>query len=266
MNGDNSPSGGSSASLRSTLRISALVVTLSLIAVIAGIGLVALLGGRGDDVTWERWSSVGEAFGVVNSLVSVFAVAVVLVTWSTQYRFLRDQKAEFAQQRKIQEDRADLELRKMHVDLIRMALADNSLAAVWPRIAGVDPVTESQHMYANLLLQHIWLEHSAGRSSRDQMLSNVRYLFASPAVRAFWRSTENSRHSIYSDHSEQAEFVAVMDEVWRQCEAVLACSDRQPEREDPTGLWFDEGGVPSSPTIPRRPAAESTSEPWPPPA
>lgn len=98
----------------------------------------------------------------------MFAVAVVLVTWSTQYRILRDQDAELVQQRKIQEDRADLELRKMHVDLIRMALNDNRLAEVWPRIAGVDPVTESQHMYANLLLQHIWLEYSAGRSSRDQ--------------------------------------------------------------------------------------------------
>ncbi|GID29579.1 DUF6082 family protein [Paractinoplanes brasiliensis] len=207
-----------------------LVLVLASVVVVGGFALVVVLGRRGDDLTWSRWSSAGEAFGVVNSLISVLAVVAVLVTWSTQYRLLREQRAELAQQREIQEDRADLDLRKMHVDLIRLALENPHLAAVWPRIAGADPVIESQHMYANLILQHIWTDYSAGRSSREQMINTLRYLFASPAVRDFWRATESSRRSIYVDQSEQLNFVSVVDEIWQQCETILACSNEPVEK------------------------------------
>ncbi|WP_250038009.1 DUF6082 family protein [Paractinoplanes maris] len=221
---DDSPGGRSLAYTKATLWIVGLVLLVSAGAVLAGIGLVAVLARNGDDVTWSRWSSVGEAFGAVNSLISVLAVAAVVVTWTSQYRLLREQRAEVAEQRLMEERRADLELRKMHVDLMRMALERPHLAEVWPRIAGADALVESQHMYANLILQHVWLEYSSGQSSHDQMVNNVRYLMASPAMRAFWRDTENNRRSIYAENTEQSELIAVTHEIWRQCEAVLACS------------------------------------------
>lgn len=276
---DDSLSGRSLAYTKITLWILGLVLLVSAGAVFAGIGLVAVLARRGDDVTWSRWSSVGESFGVVNSLISVLAVAAVVVTWTSQYKLLREQRAEGAEQRVMEERRADLELRKMHVDLMRLALERPHLAEVWPRIAGVDALVESQHMYANLILQHVWLEYSSGKTTRNQMVNNVRYLMASPAVRAFWSDTENSRRSIYAENTEQSELIAVADEIWRQCEAVLACSAEPPKdagarrgssREDPNGSSWTarpgrRGSGPAA-TPPRRTPPASPPEPAPEPS
>ncbi len=237
---DDSPGGRSLAYARAAMGVLGLVLAVSAGATLAGIGLVALLARRGDDVTWSRWSNVGESFGVVNSLISVLAVAAVVVTWSSQDRLLREQRTDLAEQRQVEERRADLELRKMHVDLIRMALEKRHLAEVWPRIAGADPIVEAQHMYANLVLQHLWLEHSLGKASRDQMINNVQYVMASPAMRAFWRDTEDSRRSVYAEKTEQAGFIAEVDEIWRQYEAVVACSADRPESATVNRRWADD--------------------------
>ncbi|XVU22414.1 DUF6082 family protein [Actinoplanes sp. CA-054009] len=79
------------------------VPLLAAVVLVIGIGLVALVGQRGDDTTRTRWSSVGEAFGVVNSIVSAIAVAAVVITWSLQRRDLLSQQAELAVQRRVPE-------------------------------------------------------------------------------------------------------------------------------------------------------------------
>lgn len=43
-------------------------------------------------------------------------------------------------------------------------------------------------------------------------------------VRAFWRDTADSRHHIYVDGTAEQGFNAVATEIWREYEAVLACS------------------------------------------
>ncbi|MDP9799729.1 hypothetical protein J2S43_008241 [Catenuloplanes nepalensis] len=170
--------------------------------------MVAMLGRGQDALTWARWGDVGDAFGVVNSVASTMAVAALATTWILQTRDLRDQRAESAVQRTILERAesalqrsADIDLRKLHMDLIHMAIDTPHLARVWPHQSGVNEMTQSQHMYANLLIQHAWLQHTTNIASREEMISNVRYLFASPAVRAFWKETVESRESIYEDYS-----------------------------------------------------------------
>jgi hypothetical protein len=63
----------------SRLLLGILVGTVALTAVVvtAGVGMVAFLGERGDAATWKRWSEVGQAFGVVNSVVAALAVAAL---------------------------------------------------------------------------------------------------------------------------------------------------------------------------------------------
>jgi len=239
--------------LRSLFWILGLVLLLIAVAVIAGIGLAAV---------------AGKTFGVVNFLISVLAAAAVLV-WSTQRGILPDRETDPARQRETrqretQQRQADLAVRKMHAELIRMALANRHLAAVRPRIARPDPVTESQHMYASLLLQHVWAEYSAERSTREQMVNNVRYLFASSVIRDFWRATVNGRYRICIENSEQVEFVAVVDEVWRRCEAVPAFSAEPPARATPDRDWAADD-LQDPRWVAENPAPETDPLPPPPP-
>lgn len=216
-----------------------LSVTLILTAavVIGGVALVAFLGDHGDDASWSRWSDVGQAFGVVNSVVSAFAVAALVITWTLQMRDRRDQQAELVLQRRIVEGAetalrrsADVDFRRLHVTMTRMAVDHPHLAEVWPSHSGVDPVEQSQHMYANLLIQHVWLGFTAGIVSREEMIANLRFLFASPKIRAFWRDTADSRHSVYVENTGETTLAAIADEIWREYEELLACSKEPGKR------------------------------------
>lgn len=238
MRNRESPGGRSAVPGRAVLGALGFVVVLGVLVLVSGVGLVALVGQRGNDTTWARWSSVGEAFGVVNSLVSALAVAAVMVTWLWQYHLLRDQRADMAAQRRLLEGRAALDMRKMHVDLIRMSLEHRHLAAVWPRNAGSDAESEDQHMYANLLLQHLWLEYTSGMATREQLESNVRYLFSSPTMRASWRNTADSRQSVYVEGgTADIDLATLVDRIWRECEAVLACSNDSDVAEPQRREW-----------------------------
>jgi hypothetical protein len=118
----------------------------------------------------------------------------------------------------------DTEVRNQHVELIQMAINDADLAAVWPNDGGNEPATQRQYFYANLLVQHVWLQHTTGIATHDEMVNNLKYLFASPMVRAFWRDTANSRHNIYVEGTAEQGLDAVATEIWNEYEAVLACS------------------------------------------
>lgn len=209
------------------LRMMCATVVLAGAVVAAGVGMVALIGQGGDNGTWRRWSDVGQAFGVVNSVVAALAVAALVITSLAQSRSQRDQQTEIS-------------VRQLHVTLTRMAIDNPHLAAVWPRITMEDPVTQSQYMYANLLLQHAWLQYTTGIVTREEMINNVRFLFASPKVRAFWGTTTNSRQSIYVEGTTEASLADVADQIWREYQAVLACSgEGEPKTADGRSLAVD---------------------------
>jgi hypothetical protein len=203
-----------------------LLLTSAVVA--AGVGMVALIGRSADDGTWRRWSDVGQSFGVVNSVVAALAVAALVITSAAQSRSQRDHQTEIS-------------VRQLHVALTRMAIDNPHLAEVWPRTTMEDPVSQSQHMYSNLLLQHAWLQYTTGVATREEMISNLRYLFASPKVRAFWGKTINSRQSIYVEDTAEASLATVADEIWREYEAVLACSgEKEPTSPDDHSLAADD--------------------------
>jgi hypothetical protein len=211
MRVDECAAGRSTRPPKTTLWTASASLALAGTVVAVGIGMVALVGRGGDDSTWRRWSDVGQAFGVVNSVVAALAVAALVITSRAQSRSQRDQQTE-------------LSLRQLHVTLTRMAIDNPHLAAVWPRTAMEDPVTQSQYMYANLLLQHAWLQYKTGIDTREEMINNLRFLFASPKIRAFWEKTANSRQSIYIEGTSEASLADVADHIWQEYQAVLACS------------------------------------------
>ncbi len=123
----------------------------------------------------------------------------------------------------------EAEVRKQHLQLVQLALNDPQLAAVWPRDAGGDVTAQRQHFYANELIQHMWLAFVSGLSTRDQLVNDLRFLFASPKIRAFWEETAATRHNIYTEGSEDLGLATIADAIVAEYSAVLACSTgRQP--------------------------------------
>jgi hypothetical protein len=118
----------------------------------------------------------------------------------------------------------DVEVRKLHVHLMQMAIEHPHLATVWPNLGITDPATLSQHMYANLIIQHVHLQYTTGIATRDELISNLRSLFASPNIRAFWRDTASTRRSIYVEGTTELDLAALIDDIWREYESVLNCS------------------------------------------
>jgi len=148
-----------------------------------------------------------------------------------QSRDMRGHRSELADQRRIlegveaaQRRSADVDVRGLHVALIRIALEHTHLADVWPSGGLADSVTRSQHMYANLLIQHMWMQYTIGVVTQEEMISDLRYLFASPKVRAFWSDTANSRHNVYVEGSQESELAKTTDKIWREYESLLACA------------------------------------------
>jgi hypothetical protein len=202
---------------RGILKVALAMLFLTVFMIAGGMAMVAVLGGRGDAATWARWSNVGQTFEAVNSVFSIFVIGGVLISWA--FQAWQMQFAQVALQRSV-----NAEVRNQHVALIRMAINDPDLAAVWPNDSCGDPVTERQYLYANLLIQHIWLQHTAGVATHEEMINNLKHVFASPIVRAFWRDTANTRHNIYVDGTGEKGLAAAASEIWNEYEAVLACS------------------------------------------
>jgi hypothetical protein len=179
--------------------------------------MVAGLSQSGDDALWNRWGNIGQAFGVLGAVVSGLALVALGVTFAMQFRELQAHRASLRYG-------AEIELRKLHVDLIKLALGDPDLAAVWPPFPGATAERTRQYRYANLILQHAWLRMKLDACTEEQMQSNLRYLFASPLVREYWRVTEPSRNSNYVAGTMESYLAEAADGIYREYESVLACS------------------------------------------
>jgi hypothetical protein len=208
------------------LKVTAAVLLLSTAVIAAGIGLVATVGRRGDASTWARWGNVGQTFEAVNSVVSALALAGLLISWYFESRNM--QVARLTLQRSL-----EAEVRNHHLGLVRLAMNDPQLAAVWPRDADGDAVTQKQHFYANELIQYMWLAHVSGLSSRSQLVSDLRFLFTSPKIRAYWKDTAATRRAVYTEGSAELGLAALADAILAEYEAVLSCSAGDERRGAP---------------------------------
>jgi hypothetical protein len=191
---------------------------------IASVGLAALLSGAGAPRDWDE---VGEAFGVANSVFSALALIVVGLTLWVQYRELKMQRAELHEQRLTAEQsttalakNAEANLRARHAELLRMAIDDAALAAVWPPYGeDVSPERARQFMYANLIIQHQSLGFYNGTRDRGYVKNNVRICFSSPIVREFWRRTMEARLVAGTADEGVTAFVEICDEAYAESSA-----------------------------------------------
>lgn len=187
---------------------------------VGGVGMVAVLGELAHKGTWDLWSSVGQAFGVLASVLSGLALAAVVLVFRAQRRELIEQQAELALQRIALNRSAEADVRMLQVHLIGMAIADPSLAAVWPSSSsGVPPERHRQYLYANLILQYARQHPTLVGYSDEQFAMNLRYLFASPIIREFWRSTADSRAALLVPGTDEFSFVEHAEVICREYEA-----------------------------------------------
>jgi hypothetical protein len=196
------------------------------LVLLAGVGIAALLGRRGSTDTWIRWGNIGQTFESVNTVFSGLAFVALVVTFMIQYQELRMQRLELQMQRAaVRESNgelrrsADADLRRLHVELIRMSINDPQLAAVWPEF-GPDLSEEQnrQYLYANLIFQHVRVNLQIGDYSTEEARRFLRYLFSSPLMRAYWQATQQARSALVPGTSEH-EFSNVADEICRELEA-----------------------------------------------
>jgi hypothetical protein len=216
------------------------VVTLS------GIGLAAAVRPLASAETWRTLSSVGDAFGVV-------ALFALVGTFVIQYRELRRQHAELQIQRqaitlaqRALGRTAEAEVRKLHVQLVKMSLDDPELAEVWPRLTpGLPPARLRQYLFANLILQHVATALTIGDITEEHAKAAVRYMFTSPLMREYWAATRADREQTVVQGTRWADFVRLTDEVFSERRG----DDRWPMNRPRPRHPLDEPPTESSPDI-----------------
>jgi multisubunit Na+/H+ antiporter MnhC subunit len=203
------------------------------IVLLTGVGMVAVVARNGTSDAWGRWSSVGQAFGVLTAVISGFAVAALVVTFWMQLRELKAQRLELAQQRELLSEAksalhktAETGFRTVHIDLIKLAMADPTLAAVWPPLKpGLSEERTTQYLYANLLIQQTWHMLRSGAYTEAEMQGNLRYLFRNPLIREYWRISAESRSTVLVPDTAEFAWNRIADEICIEYENVLACAE-----------------------------------------
>ncbi|GIF53412.1 hypothetical protein DFJ67_1124 [Asanoa ferruginea] len=209
------------------------------VALLAGLAASGMIAGTAPDETWAVRANVGETFGVLNAIFSGLALAAVVVTFWMQFTELRSQRAELALQRdSLIQTKAELhrsaeaDLRHLHFDLVQLSIADPELAQVWPQVVG-SPARHRQYQYANLIIQHSWLQLKISDYTEAELQSMLRYLFSSPIIREYWTTTKEFRQRILVTDSFEHRMTAVADEVCSEYEHLL-----RTHRPDPaTPAW-----------------------------
>ncbi|MEU2792509.1 DUF6082 family protein [Streptomyces sp. NPDC007100] len=184
--------------------------------------------------------NAGQAYGAAASSTAVLVLFYMARTLrlqrdetSLQRQELELQRAEMRLQRtelELQRDEmrrsagelhrsAEAGLRRLHMDLLKMSIADPELAEVWPQFAPDLTVKENrQYLYANLIYCHSMLVHKLGMADDREMLGHLRYITNTPAFRGYWASAQAMRDEM-DPASHEHHFAVLVDEALTQTNA-----------------------------------------------
>lgn len=201
----------------------AVAVAFLFVVFLGGIGVAAALSHAADSKTWITWGNVGQTFESINAVFSGLAFAALIVTFWFQLKELREQRLELQLQREATLSSRDqlrrsaqADLRRLHVELLKMSIDDATLAQVWPEIEpGLSQERNRQYLYANLVLQHAWLALELDRYDEESVRTFVRYLFTSPLMRDYWLASRATRSMGTLDQQELA-FIELAEQVYRE--------------------------------------------------
>jgi hypothetical protein len=196
------------------------VATVVVLIVVCGVGIADLVRDSAGAQDWQRLSSVGDAFGVMDSVLSGLAFVALIVTLWIQFHELRLQRKELKLQRlTIERSNSELHrsaeavMRALHVDLIKMSIDDATLAQVWHDFGDVSFEKYRQYLYANLIFQHLAMATPVVGLEEDQIRGLVRLAFGSPIMREGWRRNAPARLATRRPGDEPALIARIADEV-----------------------------------------------------
>jgi hypothetical protein len=186
-------------------------------ALLAGIAVVAaslvvptLLLLHTDDRTLNRWSQIGQAVSPVGVFFSGIAFIGIALTLFLQRRELHNQREELSIALEDQQRSSEIALRQLHTDLIKMAIDDPELRAVWPQLAPGLQESKKDH-YCNLILNLQKVAYETGTIELDELQGALVHLMASPDMYSFWEKARAARMNVTSGDEAEDLFTAAVD-------------------------------------------------------
>ncbi|GAA4938119.1 hypothetical protein GCM10023224_19150 [Streptomonospora halophila] len=181
-------------------------LTTILIIVLASVVLVvasplALTLFRGERSEWERLSFIGQTYGAVAALISVFALVGIVLTLVYQARDTH---------RAVEEAR-----RQAMGELLRMAMDDPDLDACWgPVPRDEDPKVRKQQLYTNMIVSQWSSAFETGALPEARLRAVAAEMFGGEVGYAYWTEAREAPSMTEGTRSERR-FVAILDEVYR---------------------------------------------------
>ena len=193
---------------------------------VISVGITAILSLTLDSSLGTRMGNLGQIFESVNAAFSGLAFIALVVTFRLQYDELKLQRAELQNQHEAMDKSqgalhrsAEADVRALHMQLIKMSMDDEDLAAVWPQYAGpISAVHRKQNKYANLILQHHRMVFEFNHYSAEDIKGAIQYLFTSPIMRSYWRSRMVAREVLNFTEPVESEFEQILDAVFQETE------------------------------------------------
>lgn len=210
-----------------------IILAATMFILVFGVAIDIIMAAALPSTTWQNWSYVGQAFEAVASVFAAFGFAALVITFLMQFKELQLQRQELALQRHAMSQTqaelhrsAEADLRRLHVELLRMAINDEGLAEVWPDPDAHPHEVRRQFWYANLVYQHQRLAVELSDLSEDSIALILRRLFRNPIMRAYWKVAAEARSADFMPGTKEWRFAQMTDAICREYDG----DDEPPDR------------------------------------
>lgn len=198
--------------LRAILIAASLIMGTLLVAASVTIPIILLI--RLNSTQLSRWSEIGQALSPVGIFFSGIGFVAVAVTLLTQHRELQNQHDELSIAVEEQARASEVAMRRLHTDLIKMAIEDPDLLSVWPDITPGDLGSKKDH-YCNLILNLQKLAYEAHTVELAELRGALSYLMTSSDMYLFWEKSRRAHVQVTAGDAPEDLFTAEVDRAFQ---------------------------------------------------
>lgn len=183
---------------------------MGIASVTASLAVPMLLLLRLNDEQLNRWSEIGQALSPIGIFFSGVAFIGVAIALLIQQRELRNQHDEISIARDEQARASEVVMRQLHTDLIKMAIDDPELLAVWPEMApGMAGSKKDQ--YCNLILNLQKVAYETHTIELAELRGALRFLMTSRDMYLFWNKVRAARVAVTGGDEGEDFFTSEVD-------------------------------------------------------
>ncbi|MFC1442100.1 DUF6082 family protein [Streptacidiphilus sp. N1-10] len=148
--------------------------------------------------------TVGQYFDAGSAVFSGLALLLVIGTTVMQRKELAMQRDALSKSHWELRRSAEADLRRLHMELIKMAIDDPALADVWGAYRTEIPMERRrQYLYANLIFSHLYLNHKLQIADDAEMLGHLRVITKNEIFREYWKEASGSRAPLAEGSAER---------------------------------------------------------------